>query len=83
MYEIVEEHEFKEKVEKHFHNYKRFDEIVDGIMWILAREAHRYIIIEGIENIGCIKTENNEMTIYFGIRGNKVHLLDIYHTKEK
>lgn len=83
MYEIVEEHEFKEKVKKLFSNYKRFDEITQGIIWILGRDAHKYLIIEGNDNIGCIKSENNEITLYFTIKSKKVHLLDIHHTKEK
>ena len=76
--EVVEASTFTEQVSKIMADVRRFDEIMDGIVWALARAPERFPIVHEGSNVRIAKTDpwgSISLRVFFTFDDKQTHLL--------
>ena len=80
-YEIIESSQYSEQIEAIFKgNWKRLDDILNGMLWALSENPFVYEIVPKMKDIRLLKTVSiPKLRIWFKVDGPKqiVHLLAV------
>ena len=76
--DVVEGPLFTEQVSKLTSDVRRFDDIMDGVVWALARDPERFPVVHEARNIRIVKTDawgDTPLCVFFTFDDNQTHLL--------
>lgn len=78
--DVVEGPLFAEQVSKLTADIRRFDDVMEGVFWALARDPERFPVVHEASNIRIVKTDawgGTPLCVFFTFDDNQTRLLSV------